>query len=342
MKAALALGIVAVVLAASASASPAKTRATRSPRVTIAWAGDIALRGTPPASLFSGVQSTLRRATIAIGNLEGTLSVGGTSKCGPKSTNCFAFQSPPQTAALLRDAGFDDLNVANNHAYDYGPSGQAQTLQALKLHKLKWSGQPGQIAVLRRRGLRVAILGFAPYTWAQSLLDIPGADSLVQKAKAHADLVVCVLHAGAEGSDYQHVPNGTEYFAGENRGNARLFAHSVIDVGADLVVASGPHVLRGMQRYRGKAIAYSLGNFATSNDALSTGGVLGDSGIFEITLTAKGKALGGKFLPVLLVNDAPQLVRGSDIISRVNALSRADFGSSALLVSPRGALKLGR
>jgi poly-gamma-glutamate capsule biosynthesis protein CapA/YwtB (metallophosphatase superfamily) len=197
--------------------------------------------------------------------------------------------------------------------------------------------------VLEANGVRIAILGFAPYPWAQSLLDIPAAKDLVEKAKTRADLVVCVLHAGAEGSAYQHVPTGTEYFAGENRGNARLFAHSVVDAGANLVVASGPHVLRGMQIYHGVPIAYSLGNFATSNNALSTGGVLGESGIFAITLTANGKARTGKFLPVRLVNDSPQLVHGSNsIASRVNSLSRADFGSSALLISSRGALELNR
>ena len=308
--------------------------------MTIAWAGDIALSGTPPSSLFSGVRATLRRADIAIGNLEGTLSVGGTSKCGAGSSQCFAFQAPPSSAALFRGAGFDDLNVANNHAYDYGSSGQTQTLHALAGYKLRRSGRPGQITVLHRKGISVAILGFAPYPWAQSLLDIPAAQRLVRKAKASADLVVCVLHAGAEGTAYQHVPEGEEYFLGEDRGNARRFAHAVINAGADLVVASGPHVLRGMQRYHGKAIAYSLGNFATSNDALSTGGALGEAGIFEITLNAKGDALHGKFVPVQLENDAPRLVSGSDIVSMVNSLSHSDFHSSALLISPAHALQL--
>src|SRR5262249_1292336 len=109
----------------------------------------------------------------------------------------------------------------------------------------------------------------------------------------------------------------------------------------DLVVASGPHVLRGMQLYHDAAIAYSLGNFATSNNALSTGGVLGDSGVFKITLTADGKAVSGKFLPVRLVEDAPRRGHGATgLAARVNALSHADFGSSALLISSRGALKL--
>lgn len=337
------LGVAVAALAVSATALPAAGGATASSHVTIAWAGDMALLGPAPSSLFSGVSRQLKSADIAIGNLEGTLSVGGTSKCGANSTDCFAFQSPPGSAALFRAAGFDDLNVANNHAFDYGSSGQTQTLRALASHHLRWSGRPGQIRVVQSNGISVAILGFAPYPWAQSLTDIPAAKALVQKAAARADLVICVLHAGAEGADHQHVPRGTEYYVGENRGNSRLFSRSVIDAGADLVIASGPHVLRGMRLYHGKVIAYSLGNFATSNGGLSTGGVLGESGIFRVTLTANGKATYGRFLPVQLVNGEPRLVHGSnDIVSSINALSHADFGASALLVSSRDALKLRR
>src|SRR5205807_261985 len=201
-------------------------------------------------------------------NLEGTLSSGGKSKCGAHSTGCFAFESPPQSAALLRGAGFDDVNVANNHAFDYGASGQQQTLQALSRYRLRWSGRPGQITVLRSNGVRVAILGFAPYPWAQSLTDIPAAQRLVRQATARADVVVAVLHAGAEGVDHQHVPRSTEYYLGEDRGDERRFAHGLVTAGADLVLASGPHVLRGLQLFHDTLIAYSLGNFATAGHAL--------------------------------------------------------------------------
>ena len=111
------------------------------------------------------------------------------------------------------------------------------------------------------RGTRVAVLGFAPYPWAQSLLDLPAAQALVRKADTWADLVVVTMHAGAEGADHEHVDPGTERFLGESRGNVVAFAHAVVRAGADLVVGSGPHVLRGMEWYRGRLIAYSLGNF---------------------------------------------------------------------------------
>jgi len=340
-------GLTAVALTGAACGllqvpASASSGRSASARVTVAFVGDIALLGPAPGSLFAGVRGQLRRADIAIGNLEGTLGSGGTSKCGKANPSCFAFQSPPRSAALLRGAGFDDLNVANNHAFDYGASGQQQTLRALARYRLHWSGRPGQVTVLRTHGVRVAVLGFAPYPWAQNLLDVAAAQSLVRRATARADLVVAVLHAGAEGVAHQHVPYGTEYYLGENRGNERRFAHALVAAGANLVVASGPHVLRGLQLFHETPIAYSLGNFATAGHALATEGILGESAILLVTLGSDGKLISGRLLPVRMVDGAPRRIYGtSDVIRRVNALSRADFGSSALLVSGKNALRIG-
>jgi poly-gamma-glutamate capsule biosynthesis protein CapA/YwtB (metallophosphatase superfamily) len=323
---------------------PAPASSTRSAAptgVTIAFAGDIALLHSPPSSLFAGVRGPLRQADLAIGNLEGTLSSGGSSKCGAGSSGCFAFQAPPASAALLRGAGFDDLNVANNHAFDYGASGQRETLRALARYRLRWSGRPGQITVLRSHGVRVAVLGFAPYPWAQSLTNIPAAQSLVRRAASQADIVVAVLHAGAEGTDRQHVPHGTEYYLGENRGDERRFSHALVSAGANLVLASGPHVLRGLQLFHDTLIAYSLGNFAMCNQALSMSGVLSQGGILVVTLDVDGTLVSGRFLPVQIVSGNPRLTSDPSIVQRVNALSHADFGSSAVIVGSAGALALG-
>jgi poly-gamma-glutamate capsule biosynthesis protein CapA/YwtB (metallophosphatase superfamily) len=337
----LVAGVALVAAAVTTLAGPARAPATASTRVTVAFVGDIALLGPAPSSLFARVRGPLRRADVAIGNLEGTLGSGGASKCGPGSTDCFAFQSPPRSAALLRRAGFDDLNVANNHAFDFGASGQQQTLHALAEHGLRWSGRPGQITLLRAHGLRVAILGFAPYPWAQSLLDIPGAQRLVRQAAARADLVVAVLHAGAEGVDHQHVPRGTEYYLGENRGDERRFAHALVAAGADLVLGSGPHVLRGLELFHHRLIAYSLGNFATAGGALDPDGILGESAILFVTLGTDGRPVSGRLLPVRLVGGEPQRIYGaSDVVTRVNALSRSDFGRTALLVAPNDRLRI--
>ena len=119
--------------------------------------------GSGAAGFFdSGIRKALA-ADISLGNLEGTLATGGSSKCGPKSTDCFAFRAPPSYSTALKRAGFTIMNLANNHALDYGESGQAETIAALKRAGLRFTGRPGEIAVMRKGGTKVAFVGFAPY-----------------------------------------------------------------------------------------------------------------------------------------------------------------------------------
>lgn len=328
--------VAAVVPAVLVQARPAASLRS----VSVAWAGDIAMvaSGDGGAGFFSSSISHELRGDVVIGNLEGTLTVGGSSKCGATSTDCFAFHAPPSYAHLLKRAGFTLMNVANNHAYDYGSEGQRETLAALRSAHLRSTGRPGQIAIVRIRGVRVAVVGFAPYRWAQSLTDLAGAARIVRRAKRDAKLVVVVMHAGAEGSDRQHVRRGTEWFLGENRGDAESFSHVVVDAGADLVVGSGPHVVRGMEWYHGRLIAYSLGNFL-GNGTLSIGGVLGASGILHVTLWSDGSWLHADLTPVRLVPPGvPALDSAEAAHGIVRTLSREDFGRNAMRVSPTGNL----
>jgi hypothetical protein len=329
--------VVAVVLPALLVQHGAGA-ATRS--VSITWVGDVAMVASSDggAGFFSPSIRRALGADLSIGNLEGTLTTGGSSKCGASSTNCFAFHAPPSYARILRQAGFTLMNLANNHAADYGPEGERQTLAALRAVGLRFTGRPGQIAVVTVHGLRVAVIGFAPYPWAQSLTDIAAAQRIVRKAKRAANLVVVVMHAGAEGSDRQHVRRGTEWFLGENRGDPESFGHAVVDAGADLVVGSGPHVLRGMEWYHGRLIAYSLGNFL-GNGTLSIGGVLGESGILHVTLAANGPWLRGDLAPVRLVSPGvPSLDPAEAAHGIVRTLSREDFGRDAMRVTTKGQL----
>ncbi len=296
----------AAAKAAAAKAAAKKRAANATPAgvVTIAAVGDIVMGTTsnpPPArgrTFFDAVTADLA-GDVVLGNLEGTLSVGGSSKCGAGSTNCYAFQTPPSYAAWLEKAGFTVLNLANNHAFDYGRSGQAQTIAALERHRLAMTGRPGQIAYQKVGEMKVAIVGFAPYRWAQSLTSIPAARRLVKKAAATADVVIVTMHAGAEGVDHTHVRPGTERYLGENRGNVVAFSHAVVESGADLVIGHGPHVLRGMEWYRGRLIAYSLGNFA-GYKVFSLGGPLSVSGILRITLRGDGAFDSGTLVPTML------------------------------------------
>ena len=311
--------------------------------VAIVATGDIVMGSTPnlPSdggrSFFSDVETDLA-GDVVLGNLEGTLSSGGGSKCGKGSTNCFAFQTPPSYARWIQQAGFTVLNLANNHAYDFGAGGLRQTTDALAGVGLEWTGRPGQITVQKVGGIRVALVGFAPYPWAQSLTDITAAKKLVRKAARSADVVVVTMHAGAEGSDRQHVRRGTELFLGENRGDSMRFAHAVVDAGADLVVGSGPHVLRGMEWYRGRLIAYSLGNFA-GYKVFSLGGPLSTSGILRVTLRGDGKFETGRLVPTHLVGAGlPAIDPAEAAHGVVRTLSRQDFGARAVKISSDGIL----
>jgi hypothetical protein len=313
--------------------------------VTIAWVGDTVVAskyGMPPDGgrrSMAPVVGPLRSADLAFGNLEETLSALPDSKCG-RSSNCFAFQAPPAMAKLMPAAGFDIMNLANNHADDFGTAGERSTDRALRAAGVRWTGRPGQITILRRNGLRVAFLGFAPYKWASRLEQIGVAKALVRKAASQADLVVVAMHAGAEGSGATHVPHGTETFLGENRGDSRRFAHAVVDAGADLVVGSGPHVIRGMERYHGRLIAYSLGNFVGYKN-FGTGGTLSLSAILSVHLRGDGAFIGGTWMSLRLDGDALPHPDSSNASAHLVAqLSREDFGASTARIAADGAIKL--
>jgi len=339
---------------AAAAAKPAARTAPRTPTVptgtaTIAWAGDTVLGsmyGLPPSrgrAMLANVAPVFRAADIGWVNLEEVLSNGTTSKCaGATPGTCFAFGAPMSYASTLPASGIRIVNLANNHADDYGAAGQASTLAALRSAHVAWDGKPGQIEVLRTHGVRVAFLGFAPYKWAARLDRIPAAVRLVKRAASQADVVVVAIHAGAEGSTADHVPEGTEFFLGENRGDSRAFAHAVIDAGADLVVGSGPHVIRGVQWYHGRLIAYSLGNLAGWH-TFGMGGTLSESGIITVTLRGDGTIAGGDWTSLLLEDPGvPVLDPGRQSLALVQQLSREDFGASAARFTASGALVVPR
>jgi len=318
---------------------PAATGA-EPPLTTIAATGDIAMAPSEngPARFFDAAVRRAIAADMSLGNLEGTLATGGSSKCGPQSTDCYAFRAPPTYAAALKRAGFSIMNLANNHALDYGESGQAETIAALKRVGLRFTGRPGEIAVVRKGATKVAFVGFAPYPWAQDLLDIEAAADLVRQADRRADVVVVTMHAGAEGSDQQHVRPGPEWFLGEPRGNVVAFSHAVVRAGADLVVGHGPHVLRGIEWYRGRVIAYSLGNFL-GNGTLNVSGVSGQTAVLQASLKRDGSWAGGKLVPMRLTpGGLPRVDPRRVALATLRKLSRADFGRNAVRISPSGTL----
>ncbi len=183
----------------------------------------------------------------------------------------------------------------------------------------------------------MATVGFAPYRWAASLTDIPAARRLVQRAAKDADVVVVTMHAGAEGDDQQHVRPGTEEFLGENRGDPMAFSRAVIDAGADVVIGHGPHVMRGMEFYKGRLIAYSLGNFAGYR-VFALGGPRSTSGVLHVRLGADGRFVSARLAPTQLV-DPGLPAAGGDGASVVAGLSREDFGAKAARISASGVIR---
>ena len=230
------------------------------------------------------------------------------------------------------------MSLANNHTLDFGPVGLRDTRRALTRHGVHHTGAPGQIAYVDVGPVRVAVLGFAPYTWTASVVDVSRAARLVRRAAEGADLVVVNMHAGAEGSDKTHVTPGTEWFLGENRGDPIRFSHAVIDAGADLVVGHSPHVLRGMEWYKGRLIAYSMGNFA-GYGVFSLAGPLGIGGVLKVTLRADGRWVGGRLVATHMVDRGiPALDAAERAHGIVRTLSRQDFGARAVRVTPTGRL----
>jgi hypothetical protein len=328
---------------AAGGGAAAAPRAPAGSTVRITWVGDIMMGtpsfGLPPAGgrdLFTAVRPLLA-GDVVIGNLEGTLTTRAGGKCGAGSTNCYAFQTPPSYVRNLKRAGFTVMNLANNHAYDFGAGGQADTVATLRRARILETGRPGTIVVQRAAGMRVAVLGFAPYRWANRIEDIPAAKRLVRRAAQQADLVVVTFHGGAEGNGAQRVRPGTETYLGENRGDSVAFSRAVIDAGADLVVGSGPHVLRGMQFHRGRLIAYSMGNFLGYR-AFNLSGASGVSGVLRVTLRADGRYVNGKLVPTVLVGGGVPTPGGS-AVSTVATLSRSDFGARAARLGADGTIR---
>lgn len=213
--------------------------------------------------LFHDVDSILPAADLTMGNLEGPLLDGGTCTKRLVAGRSYAFRTPPEYAANLVRAGFDFVNLANNHLDDFGPEGLDTTIRAITAAGLTYGGPGGKTGRSEVRGKKVEIVSFSFCAGTNSYFDIPGAQRIVAEKARRNDYVIVSLHGGGEGVNYLHTPDSFEYFLGWPRGNVVKFARAVIDSGADLVWGHGPHVPRALEVYRGRLIAYSLGNFCT-------------------------------------------------------------------------------
>lgn len=258
--------------------------------VWLAAVGDINLDGpvgrlikaNGPAHVVSEAKADLISADLTVGNLECPVSTRGT-----KLGKTWNFRAAPKSLAALKEAGIDLVTVANNHAYDYGREAFLDTLAHLKKAKIAWVGggedrnEAEAVRVVNLKGIKVGFVGLTSTNpsegWAKNgrpgvaYSDFTRVPGIVARAKAQSDVLIVQFHGGTE---LAHDPNEIQ----------KNVAHASIDAGADLFLGHHPHVLQPVEVYKGKAIAYSLGNFLFVSPSTSTHATV----IARAELTKKG------------------------------------------------------
>lgn len=339
--------ILSLLIALAASAdTPTST--------TIAGTGDIVMGLNFPTNnirlpandgndLFSYVGDFLRDADFTVGNLEGVLQDKGEPAKRCTISACYIFRMPTSYARHLVDAGFDAMSIANNHARDFGMAGLESTMATLQQAGIAYAGVKDvcNTAIVERNGVKYGYVAFAPNVAMCSVLDYNFAAKIVRDLAKKVDIIVAGIHAGAEGAEYTHVTRQTETYIGENRGNIYTFAHMLIDNGVDVIFAHGPHVVRGMELYNGRFIAYSLGNFCTPY-SVNIKGINGYAPAVKVTVDAtNGEFLSGEILPAVQTDrSGPRKDVNNVVIPYIIKLSKSDFPESKLQISADGKLSI--
>jgi poly-gamma-glutamate capsule biosynthesis protein CapA/YwtB (metallophosphatase superfamily) len=287
--------------------------------------------------LLESVKPYLKGADILFGNFESTMTDYPYSSKAGSGRMLFAFRTPPSYAKIFKDVGFDILNIANNHSYDFNEQGFKDTIKNIDSNGMKAVGKRDQIVYQNVKGVNFAFIGFSNYGEVHnSLLELKAGAEVVKKAKQNADIVVISVHAGAEGTGALNVRNKNEFFYGENRGNMVLFSRTMIDAGADLILGHGPHVPRAMELYKGKLVAYSLGNFLGYR-TLSAAGALGQSLILDVKMTPQGDFVSGKIIPVQLDGRGiPSVDNNFRSVGLIGSLTKSDFPNTGLTIDDKG------
>ena len=308
------LAVTLLALLLFSKQAPAQTNACTSQTpasssvepVRVVFGGDIVLGNSfvveniPKSweeNYFAGVRSVLKRADVAMGNFEDTLTEHDKTSKTIGTGRQYAFRSLPHYAELMYQEGFRVLNVANNHANDFGETGFKDTLRNLKQAGIAVTGVRDEAATLSVRGLNIAVLGFTYSNRFNTVFDLDGGAKLVRDAKAKGEYVIVTFHAGAEGTPAVWHDDEEELFMGENRGNTVAFSRAMINAGADMVVGHGPHVLRAAECYQGRPIVYSLGNFVGVG-GLSAKNFAAVSALLEVSINVDGTLKSINLVPV--------------------------------------------
>jgi poly-gamma-glutamate capsule biosynthesis protein CapA/YwtB (metallophosphatase superfamily) len=292
--------------------------------------------------LLKPADSLLKTADITFGNHEGTLFDGkGSPKKCSDPRKCYAFKSPERYAQYLADAGFDLMSIANNHCGDFGPEGRTSTAKVLKAVGIEVAGSieiPYTIIV--RDSIRYGLAAFAPNTGTCRIENIPDAIATIKHLDSLCDIVIVSFHGGAEGKTHQHITRKTEFFYGEDRGNVYEFSHKLIDAGADVIFGHGPHVCRAIELYKGRIIAYSLGNFCTyARFNLAEENAIAP--LLKVYTDRTGKFLGGEiFSFVQLGEGGPVPDEEKKAAAKIRELTLADFPETNLIISESGKISI--
>ncbi|KAF6559358.1 CapA family protein [Paenibacillus sp. EKM202P] len=297
--------------------------------VTLHFIGDVQFSGKVEQRLeqngfdfpYQYLGSLFHKDDLTIANLETPVTTNGVGALN----KTYVYKSSPKALTAMAAAGVDAVNLANNHILDQGTSGLLDTLKYLDEKGIAHAGA-GRNAkeayaphYFERNGIKIALLGatrvMPEANWNASAKQpgVAGAyDSTaivksIREARNQADLVIVVAHWGKERATALE-PHQTE------------LSHAFIDAGADLVIGGHPHVLQGMEQYKGKWIAYSTGNFIFSK---STVPATWDTAIFQATCTRNGDCK-MKLTPYRAELGQPiplKDVEASKILQKVAALS---------------------
>ncbi|WP_342428637.1 CapA family protein [Paenibacillus sp. FSL L8-0158] len=306
-----------------------KTDGADSPTVTLHFVGDVQFSGKVEQRLeqngfdfpYQYLGNLFHKDDLTMANLETPVTTNGVGALN----KTYVYKSSPKALTGLAAAGIDAVNLANNHILDQGTGGLLDTLKYLDEKGIAHAGA-GRNAkeayaphYFERKGIKIALLGTtrvmpeANWNAGAKLPGVAGAyDSTaivksIREARMQADLVIVIAHWGKERATALE-PHQTE------------LSHAFIDAGADLVIGGHPHVLQGMEQYKGKWIAYSTGNFIFSK---STVPATWDTAIFQATCTRKG-ACEMKLTPYRAELGQPIPLKdteASKILQRVAALS---------------------
>jgi poly-gamma-glutamate capsule biosynthesis protein CapA/YwtB (metallophosphatase superfamily) len=313
--------------------------------VTVAAVGDVLLGSDFPTpelppddgrALFDEVRGLLNKADVSFGNLEGTLCDGGLCAKNTESPNVYAFRTPTRFARTLKEAHLKVLSLANNHSRDFGYTGKRSTKRALKDQGIKFSSQDGEVAEFNIRGIKVGLMAVS---FGPPPRSISHPDEVLREIASLArnyDILLISMHGGKEGRSAFHVRNETEYFLGENRGNLVRFARSAVDRGADLILGHGPHVPRALEVYKGRLIAYSLGNFCTYK-GMNLDEELGYAPLLWMELGPAGQFLRGRIYSFIQYRPGgPKKDQRQRALGLMRTLSLQDFPASSPLVTASG------